>query len=55
MPSTFEEFGTFLIRIEGILNSRPLCPLTEDPEDYSALTPAQTTTSIPEYNLTDVA
>ncbi|XP_030767500.1 uncharacterized protein LOC115891216 [Sitophilus oryzae] len=59
-PLTFEEFGTFLVQIEGILNSRPLCPLTEDPEDCASLTPAhflngRTITSTPQHNLTDVA
>ena len=37
---TFEEFSTLLVQIEGVLNSRPLSPLTDNPEDYSALTPA---------------
>ncbi|XP_061393519.1 uncharacterized protein LOC133335406 [Musca vetustissima] len=36
----FEEFSTILVRIESVLNSRPLTPLSEDPEDLEALTPA---------------
>ncbi|XP_037820360.1 uncharacterized protein LOC119609586 [Lucilia sericata] len=35
----FEEFSTLLIRIEGVLNSRPLSPMTEDPKDLEVLTP----------------
>ncbi|XP_066585411.1 uncharacterized protein [Prorops nasuta] len=31
---TFEEFATLLAEIEACLNSRPLCPLTGDMEDY---------------------
>ncbi|XP_014294754.1 uncharacterized protein [Halyomorpha halys] len=29
-PFTFEELATALVKIEALLNSRPLCPLTED-------------------------
>lgn len=31
---------TLLVQIEASLNSRPLCPLTDDPTDLSVLTPA---------------
>ncbi|XP_026744683.1 uncharacterized protein LOC113506020 [Trichoplusia ni] len=37
---TFEEFTTLLAKIEACLNSRPLCPLTEDPKEFqNYLTP----------------
>lgn len=37
---TYEEMSTCLIQIEGILNSRPLTPLSDDPSDLCPLTPA---------------
>ncbi|XP_075159812.1 uncharacterized protein LOC142232963 [Haematobia irritans] len=36
---TFEQLSTVLARIEGILNSRPISAMTEDPSDLTALTP----------------
>lgn len=36
---TFEEMTTALAAIEGCLNSRPICPLTNDANDLSVLTP----------------
>ncbi|XP_075163053.1 uncharacterized protein LOC142235680 [Haematobia irritans] len=36
---TFEEFSTLLVRIESVLNSRPLSPMTENPTDLVPLTP----------------
>lgn len=35
----YEQFMTLLIQIEAILNSRPIHPLSDDPEDIQALTP----------------
>ncbi|XP_075157847.1 uncharacterized protein LOC142231112 [Haematobia irritans] len=36
---TFEQFATVLARIEGVLNSRPISSVSEDPTDLTALTP----------------
>lgn len=36
---TYEETETILVEIEAVLNSRPLCPVTNDPDDLSVLTP----------------
>ena len=36
---TFEEFSTIVSTIEACLYSRPLGALSEDPGDFSALTP----------------
>ncbi|GFV24711.1 integrase catalytic domain-containing protein [Trichonephila clavipes] len=36
---TFEEFETVIIQIEGILNSRPLVPLSDNINEYEVLTP----------------
>ena len=36
---TFEEFSTLLVRIEAVLNSRPISPQSEMPSDLVPLTP----------------
>ncbi|XP_018392385.1 PREDICTED: uncharacterized protein LOC108771565 [Cyphomyrmex costatus] len=55
---TYEELTTLTTQVEAILNSRPLCPLTEDAEDCSALTPGhfiigEAPTVIPEPSLSE--
>jgi hypothetical protein len=37
---TYEECSTLLCQIEAVLNSRPLTPMSEDPNDLMPLTPA---------------
>lgn len=56
---TYEDVSTILCQVEAILNSRPLAPLSSDPEDLTALTPAhfmigRSYTALPEYNIMDI-
>ncbi|XP_062714016.1 uncharacterized protein LOC134290827 [Aedes albopictus] len=37
--ATYEDFSTVLAQVEACLNSRPLCPLSTNPDSYEALTP----------------
>ncbi|XP_028982527.1 uncharacterized protein LOC107046529 [Diachasma alloeum] len=36
---TYEKLNSILIQIEACLNSRPIAPMSDDPEDLQALTP----------------
>lgn len=54
---TYPEFQTVIAQIEACLNSRPLCPMSSDPTDLTALTPGHflvgtPLTTIPEPDLT---
>ena len=44
---TYEELGTLLCQIEACLNSRPLGPLSDDPDTLNVLTPAHFLTGGP--------
>lgn len=57
---TIEELTTLVVRIEGVLNSRPLQPLSSDPNDLEALTPGhfligQPLLAMPEDEFTDIS
>lgn len=56
---TFVEFYTLLCQVEAILNSRPLCSLSNNPENLQVLTPGHfligtSLLSLPDPNLLDV-
>jgi len=55
---TTEEFTTLITRIEGVLNSRPMLPLSSDPNDLGVLTPGhfligQPLLALPEEDIVD--
>lgn len=50
---TIEEFLTVINQIEGILNSRPITPLSSDPEDLDVLTPSHFLIGRPVNNVPD--
>jgi len=56
---TFEEMYTVLAQIEAVMNSRPITPLSDDPNDLSYLTPGHflvgdALTSVPQQNVTQL-
>ncbi|GFX78361.1 integrase catalytic domain-containing protein [Trichonephila clavipes] len=57
---TFEKFETIKIQIEGILNSRPLVPLSDNINEYEVLTPGhfiigRPISAIPEPAILDIS
>lgn len=56
---TYEELSTVLSQIESILNSRPITPISENPDDLEALTPThfligRRLTAVPDPNVQDI-
>ncbi|KAB0790431.1 hypothetical protein PPYR_15201 [Photinus pyralis] len=56
---TYEEFSTLLSQIEATINSRPLSPLSSDPNDFQPLTPAhfligRPLTSLPDPDVSSI-
>ncbi|XP_062539060.1 uncharacterized protein LOC134207358 [Armigeres subalbatus] len=58
-PISIEDMSTLLVQVEGCLNSRPITPMSDDPNDLEALTPAHflvgsSLNALPEQDFTDV-
>ena len=56
---TYEQLHTYVVEIEAILNSRPLTPLSSDPNDLLPLTPGHflvgsSMTSLPQKDLRNI-
>lgn len=56
---SYDQFTTLLVQITAALNSRPLSPLSDDPIEFEALTPAHfligsAMKALPEPNLTTI-
>ncbi|CAK9804156.1 hypothetical protein ANTPLA_LOCUS3968 [Anthophora plagiata] len=55
----YEQFTILMTEIEVILNSRPLTPLSTEPNDFIALSPGhfligESLLSLPEHDVTDI-
>src|SRR3978361_1509432 len=53
---SYEEFNTFIVQVEAILNSRPLCDISSDATDLRVLSPGhflplEPLTSVPDVDL----
>ena len=52
---TFSELNTLLVKIEGVINSRPLTAVSDDHRDPSPITPSHLTIGRPLNELPDVS
>jgi hypothetical protein len=54
---TFKEFYTLLCQVQAVLNSRPVCPLSNNPDNLQVLTPGPFligTSLLADHNLIDI-